>query len=75
MDNDPMTWIPVDKPPTKEECEKNCGWFIVWRPTWSLRPDISRYDGYLEYPCYDHKWKYQWDGTITHWMPLPEPPK
>lgn len=37
-----------------------------------------RYTGTLSYFCFDHKphWQHESTGLIvTHWMPLPEPPK
>ena len=69
-------WISVkDRLPTKEECKKDAGWFLVKRALIS-RADVSRYDGNEKpNPYYDHGWKYAMDESITHWMPLPEPPK
>ena len=37
-----------------------------------------RYTGTLSYFCFDHKPHWQHESTglvVTHWMPLPEPPK
>jgi hypothetical protein len=69
-------WINVeDRLPTKKECEKNNGWFLVWYDGFS-RANMSRYDGYEEEQNYEHhKWKYLHDHIITHWMELPEAPK
>lgn len=70
-----MTWILItERLPTKEECEKDAGWFLVMRKNFGSRADISRYDGHEDYFCFEHGWKYACDDKITHWMPLPELP-
>ncbi len=73
-------WIKLsDRKPTKKECYKDCGWFLVYhKPCFSGqlgRAQLSRYDGHDEIYSYDHGWKYAWDESISHWMPLPEIPK
>ena len=69
-----MSWISItERVPSKEECQVNWGWFLVWRG--SGRPDMSRYDGHDPEHCYKHGWKFHWDLAVTHWMPLPEAPK
>ncbi len=73
-----MPWIKItDRLPTKEECEKYYGWFLVVHTCDNTlrRPELSRYDGHEEEYCYTHGWKYQWDECISHWMPLPDLPK
>ena len=71
-----MEWVSVkDRLPTKEECEKYFGWFLVWRDELQKRPDMSRFDKYDDLTNgYEHGWKYTYDHMITHWMELPEPP-
>jgi hypothetical protein len=68
-------WISIKTPPTKEQCDKDDGWFLIWSIDESKRAHLSRYDGHQEERSYDHGWKYPWDHSITHWMPLPEGPK
>lgn len=71
-----MEWISVkDRLPSREECEKSCGWFLVWQPNWTLRAEMSRYDGHNEEYSHEHGWKYSWNDHVTHWMILPEAPK
>lgn len=70
-----MNWIAIkDRVPTKEECEKYHGWFLVYAP-FRARPDMSRYDGYDPEHSYEHGWKYNWDSEITHFAILPDLPK
>ena len=69
-------WISVkDRLPSKEECEKDHGWFIVFRPDLQDRAGMSRYDGHEKEQNYEHNWRLLIDRDITHWMPLPEIPK
>jgi hypothetical protein len=69
-----MTWIKIsESPPTKQECAKDHGWFLVYREYYE-RIELSRYDGYDD-PIYKQGWKYPYDDKITHWMPLPDKPK
>jgi hypothetical protein len=69
-----MDWISVkDRVPTKDECSRYAGWFLVCR-SFLGRPELSRYDGHEEEFAYEHGWKYCIDREITHWMPLPELP-
>lgn len=82
-----MKWISVkERLPTKAECKKNAGWFLVWRSFGHRRGDIKhiatdRYDGHEDYYLDDLKydpdaspWKYPYGKYITHWMEYPEPP-
>lgn len=65
-------WISVKKRlPTIDECKENSGWFLVVHENFP-RAHMSRYDGHEDEFSYDHGWKYAWDNTITHWMPLPD---
>lgn len=72
-----MKWISVkDRIPTKEECEKDGGWFLV-KQSYMQRACMDRYDGHLpeDERNYMHNWKYPYGESITHWQPLPELPK
>lgn len=69
-----MKWIRIeDRYPSKEECEKHNGWFLVKRRDIN-GPCISRYDGHQKEFSYDHGWTYPSDDCITDWMPFPELP-
>lgn len=73
-----LEWTSVkERLPTKEECEKDAGWFLVWHSgeIQFNRAEMSRYDGHEEERSYEHGWKYNWDRDVTHWMPLPKEPK
>lgn len=63
-------WIPVTErlPRYNEEV-------LVYRPKMAMKIYVSSYEGY--YGEDDDEWHEGWGicGDITHWMPLPEPPK
>lgn len=62
-----MKWIPV----TERLPEQN-GWYLVYTKN---KGDIARRTNKAHYD--NHRWHGnggRWDN-VTHWMPLPEPPK
>jgi hypothetical protein len=68
-------WISTkDRLPTKEECAKFFGWFLVFRQG-HHRTELDRYDGHDIDRQWESGWKYGWHMPITHWMPLPKNPK
>lgn len=57
-----MNWQPIETAP-----EGGC-LVLVWLEDIE-RPDVMRADDL------QHRRKYSWMQHITHWAPLPEPPK
>ena len=51
-------WVSVE-----DELPKETGWYLVATPTLNSKIDVALWDG---------KWRRL--VTITHWMPLPQPP-
>jgi hypothetical protein len=51
-------WVSVE-----DELPRETGWYLVATPTLNSKIDVALWDG---------KWRRL--VTITHWMPLPQPP-
>ena len=72
-------WISV-----KERLPGKDGWYLVYAPGYWGNSKIYGLDG-LAYSNFKHNYKDHWGiergtgrgwpGIVTHWMPLPEPPK
>lgn len=70
-----MEWISVkDRLPEKD------GWYLVFAPGYRGNRRIYGSRG-MAYSNFKHNYKEHWGiergwgGMVTHWMPLPEPPK
>lgn len=60
-------WIKVaDRSPDAEEMEQYGGWFLV-KFAYAKKPELLKFG--TKYWCY-HNY-----SELTHWMPLPGPPK
>jgi hypothetical protein len=66
-----MDWQPIESAPKD-------GWFLAFKPSCAVivgtildgdHPDCE-FDGGVH-----EGWSHQYVDGITHWMPLPEPPK
>lgn len=74
-----MEWISV-----KERLPENDGWYLVYAPGYWGNSKIYGLDGFA-YSNFKHNYKAHWGlergtgrgwpGIVTHWMPLPDPPK
>lgn len=72
-------WISV-----KERLPEKDGWYLVYAPRYWGNSKIYGLDG-LAYSNFKHNYKDHWGiergtgrgwpGIVTHWMPLPDPPK
>ena len=76
LTEDEPRWIPVtERFPELIPCEKAGTAYseavIVW--TTGKKAMIAVWDG-IDFLCAADYWE-AWGETITHWMPLPEPPK
>lgn len=76
LTEDEPRWIPVtERLPELIPCEKAGTAYseavIVW--TTGKKAMIAVWDG-IDFLCATDYWE-AWGETITHWMPLPEPPK
>ena len=83
--NDGHKWIPVtERLPDKDGTYMcfNRGAYGKWAQAVRFTKDARKFDEY----AFKNQWKNQWlmydseygyyaVGSITHWMPLPEPPK
>ena len=74
-DNNVGEWIPVtERLPDLIPCNAGTAYseaVIVW--TDGRKAMIAVWDG-IDFLCAADYWE-AWGETITHWMPLPEPPK
>lgn len=78
-------WIPVSEPPKKDGrylVAKKLFNKIIWQEVLSFAKDgrkVDKYDFHRGWKNvwyrYDGEWGYLTIDNITHWMPLPEPPK
>lgn len=61
-----MEWVSVS-----DKLPEQSGWYLIWHPEKSTRP-IEAF-----WSVSDKTWGRDWNRTefVTHWMPLPEPPK
>ena len=62
-------WIPVTEPPKKKGCYLVAGNYC-WEGKPVAREAVWNGNGWLS--CYD---KHPIKPPVTHWMPLPQPPK
>lgn len=60
-----MKWISV-----KDRLPKEDGWYLVYTRYIIVPPRVVQYKKDAEYPFIGF-----YQNDITHWMPLPEPPK
>ena len=66
-----MEWISVkDSLPDKNGLYLCCWKALCDANSWIVRIGDWRFEGWMN--LYDEPYK---EGLITHWMPLPEPPK
>lgn len=74
---DAMKWIPVTERLPMYNVD-----VLVYRPAMAMKVLVSSYEGY--YGEDDNEWHEGWvrygkglggNSVITHWMPLPTPPK
>lgn len=74
---DAQKWIPVTERLPMYNVD-----VLVYRPKMAMKVLVSSYEGY--YGEDDNEWHEGWarydkglggNSVITHWMPLPEPPK
>lgn len=64
-----LRWIPVEEALPEPDTD-----VLAWGcepPTWIIAERNEEGDG-LEPSDWDQHW---WVGPLTHWMPLPEPPR
>ena len=75
----PNEWVSVE-----ERLPEKDGWYLVYAPGYWGNSKIYGLDG-LAYSNFKHNYKVHWGiergtgrgwpGIVTHWMPLPAPPK
>lgn len=80
-----MDWISVkDRMPEKPGHYLICTSINYWRGgCWDTNSSDGTTEGYAGttmsvLDCYfdnTHDWNRVWNNRVTHWMPLPEPPK
>lgn len=64
-----MAWQPIETAPHEVPILVTDGEFIVVA---SL--DLTRWPGAVGFRGHEWEWDFQ-ETSLTHWMPLPEPPK
>ena len=84
-DTNVPSWIPVsERLPDKDGTYMcfNRGAYGKWVQAVRFTKDARKFDEYAfknqwknQWPMYDSEYGYYAVGSITHWMPLPEPPK
>jgi hypothetical protein len=82
---DLQKWIPVTEPPKKDGrylVAKKIFNNTIWQEVLSFAKDgrkVDKYDFHREWKNvwyrYDSEWGHLIIDDVTHWMPLPEPPK
>ena len=68
--NVPSKWIPASEPPKEPGIYQVFGYDKDWERTKVWYGQFSYYDWFV-YDIYGNGMRFD----VTHWMPLPEPPK